>query len=252
MMKLEKITPEILARSLPALVLAIGQLIANSALADVRLPKLLGDHMVLQRDSKIAIWGWADPGESVRIDFHGRRVTTRTHQNGRWSTTLGPFPAGGPCELVIVGKNRITIHDVLVGDVWVASGQSNMEFPLADVVNSEQEVADSNYPQLRLFKVHQRVAFRPVDDVEADTWTASTAKTVANFSAVAFLFGRELHLRYHIPIGLIETSWGGTVAEVWASAEGLRSFPEFGNDIRAVHQADDRSVRAEKNRYVKL
>lgn len=258
-MKLAKITSTILTSSLPALMLATGQLIANSALADVRLPKLVGDHMVLQRDSKIAIWGWADPGQPVRIDFHGRRGTTRTDQNGRWSMSLGPFPAGGPYELVIVGKNTITIHDVLVGDVWVASGQSNMEFPLrpdrdgnGGVVNSELEVADSSYPQLRLFKVHHRVGFRPADDVEADTWTASTARTVSDFSAVAFLFGRELHLRYRIPIGLIETSWGGTAAEVWVSAEGLRSFPEFRNDIKALRQADDRSVRAEYDRYLKL
>src|SRR5689334_1181001 len=104
--------------------------LAGEALAEVKLPRLVADHMVLQRDSRVAIWGWADPGEEVKIGFHGKKATARTDRTGRWSTSLGPFPAGGPYELVILGKNRITIHDVLVGDVWVASGQSNMEFPL--------------------------------------------------------------------------------------------------------------------------
>src|SRR5690242_1636363 len=106
-----------------------GILLTSLAWADVRLPRLVGDHMVLQRDAKIAIWGWADAGESVRIDFRGKRVTVRADQNGRWSASLGPFLAGGPYDMLVAGKNRLELHDILLGDVWLASGQSNMEAP---------------------------------------------------------------------------------------------------------------------------
>lgn len=120
------------------------------------------------------------------------------------------------------------------------------------VNNSDDEAVDTAYPQLRLFKVHRRVGFKPADDVEADTWATSTPQTAANFSAVAYLFGRAIHRRYHIPVGLIETSWGGTFAEAWVSAAGLRSFPEFGNDINEVRKVNDASVRAEHDHYVQL
>jgi sialate O-acetylesterase len=216
--------------------------------------------MVLQRDLKVVIWGWADSGEHVRVDFRGMKATTRADSTGRWATTLGPFPAGGPYELLIVGKNKIAVHDVLIGDVWLASGQSNMEFTLGrgpedymvGVENAEQEIADTAYPQLRLFKVHRAVRFSPTDDLEPASWVTSTPQAATCFSAVAYLFGREIHKRYHIPVGLIETSWGGTVAEAWVSAAGLKSLPEFGSDIRGVQQADDALVHAEHDQYQKL
>jgi sialate O-acetylesterase len=147
----------------------LGVCVIGQVRADVRLPRLVGDHMVLQRDSKIAISGWADPGEPVRIDFHGRKVTTRTGQNGRWSMSLGPFPAGGPYDVVVAGKNRLVLHDVLLGDVWLASGQSNMEAPVGTieewkdwkgVVNSDQELAGANFPHIRLFKLHHKMRQR--------------------------------------------------------------------------------------------
>src|SRR5579872_453533 len=187
----------------------------DQARGEVRLPRLVGDHMVLQRDSKIALWGWASPAESVRIDFHGKRVTARADQNGRWSTSLGPFPAGGPYDVVVTGKNRLVLHDVLLGDVWLASGQSNMEFPMGPgpdsdkgVTNAEQEIASAQFPQVRLFKVHHRIALQPIVDADAAGWAPVTPASVASFSAVAYFFGRELHQRYHIPIGLIDSSWG--------------------------------------------
>jgi len=235
-------------------------LASGSVLADVSLPKLVGDHMVLQRDEPIMLWGWGDPGEAVRVEFQGRHVKVKTDSKGRWKLSLGSFSAGGPYNIVISGKNRIVLRDVLVGDVWLASGQSNMEFPLsrsptgymAGVVNAEQEIVDTDYPQLRLFKVQHAVRFRPASDVEADTWAASTAQTAGQFSAVAYLFGRELHKRYHIPVGLIQTSWGGTVAEAWVSPEGLKSLPEFGKDIDTVAHADESSVKIEHDRYMQL
>jgi len=212
----------------------------------------------LQRDSQFAVWGWADPGENVLIAFHGSKVTAQTDQNGRWSATLGPFSAGGPYDMVIAGKNRLVLRDVLLGDVWIASGQSNMEFTLGPqagddifvgVVDSKFEIADAHYPQLRLFKVRHKVGFNTADDVQADAWTASTPERVANFSAVAYLFGREIHKRYHVPVGLIETSWGGTIAEAWVSEAGLKSFAEFRSAIDDVKKTDEKAVIAEHDRY---
>jgi sialate O-acetylesterase len=161
--------------------------------------------------------------------------------------------------MVIVGKNKVTVHDVLIGDVWLASGQSNMEFTLGrgpddymvGVANMDQEVRDTAYPQLRLFKVHRKAGLKPADDAEADTWAVSTPETAANFSAVAYLFGREIHKRYHIPVGLIETSWGGTVAEAWISEGGLKSFPEFQQSIESLKHIDEKSATAEYDQYVK-
>src|SRR6266704_2395206 len=203
----------------------IGLFETSLALANVRLPALIGDNMVLQRDAKINLWGWAAPGEVVRIAFRGVTATAKADRDGRWVTVVGPFAAGGPYEMTVNGKNSLSIHNILLGDVWLAAGQSNMEFPLkhdekedfGGVINAAKEIAGANYPKIRLFKVHHKIALQPQTDVKADTWTAVTPYTVGSFSAVAYLFGRELHQRYQVPIGLIESSWGGTVAEAWIS-----------------------------------
>lgn len=231
----------------------------NAAWSEVRLPRLVGDHMVLQRDAPIRLWGWADPGEPVQIVFHGRRVTTGAAADGRWAVVVGPFAAGGPFEMGIQGRNQITLHDILVGDVWLASGQSNMEFPLKQgdaawmtgVNNAAAELANANYPRIRLFHVHHRIALQPAADVEADPWTAATADTVGPFSAVAYLFGRELYQRYQVPIGLIESNWGGTVAEAWISGEGLKAFPEFERQLGVLSRFDERAGAAEFAAYAK-
>jgi sialate O-acetylesterase len=190
--------------------------------------------MVLQRDARLTVWGWAAPGEQIQVEVRGQHVTTRADARGQWAGSIGPLTAGGPYDMTVSGKNTVVLHDVLVGDVWLASGQSNMEFPLegsgewkTGVYHAEQEVAAAHYPRVRLFKVQRKVAFSPAQDVDGDGWVAVTPDTVGNFSAVAYLFGRELHERYRIPIGMIETDWGGTVAEAWVSETGLKAFPEF-------------------------
>ena len=238
------------------LALTLGTHIAWS---DVRLPQLVGDHMVLQRDSKTVIWGWGNPGEAVRIDFHGKRVTTRTDQKGRWSTSLGPFQAGGPFDMIVVGNNHLVLHDVLVGDVWLASGQSNMEAPVGrieewkdwkGVINADQELAGAHFPQIRLFKLHHKIALKPVQDVEAGQWTPVTPETVNGFSGVAYFFGRELHQRYHVPVGLIDSTWGGTVAEAWVSEGSLKRFPEFTPSIDSLKKIDEQAAIAEHQQYL--
>ena len=236
-----------MTRTLLALFAAsTAALFTANSWADVRLPRLVGDHMVLQRDAKLTVWGWAAPGEKIQIRVRSQHVTTRADARGQWSVSMGPFTAGGPYDMTVSGKNTVVLHDVLVGDVWLASGQSNMEFPLEgsggwkiSVYDAEREVSAANYPRVRLFKVHQKVAPEPANDVDADGWAAVTPETVGNFSAVGYLFGREIHQRFLVPVGMIEADWGGTAAEAWVSEAGLKAFPEFREPIAAVTRASD-------------
>jgi sialate O-acetylesterase len=178
------------------------------------LPKLIGDGMVLQREPRVSVWGWADPEEAVRIAFRGIEVITKADRIGRWSASMGPFGAGGPYDMTVKGKNEISVRNILLGDVWVASGQSNMEFPLnggaeewmTGVLDADLEAAGANFPSIRLPKIHRQFALTPQNDVEADAWTAMTPGTVGHFWPQHICFGRELHQRYHVPIGLIESS----------------------------------------------
>ncbi|UYZ62100.1 sialate O-acetylesterase [Hymenobacter weizhouensis] len=199
------------------------------ARAAVRLPALVGSHMVLQRDKPLPLWGWADQGEAVTVTFRGKTYPARSGgPSGKWTVTLPATPAGGPYELVVRGRTTLRLTDVLVGDVWLASGQSNMEWPLREVLNYQQEIAQATYPQIRLFNVTNTVAFQPQAEAATSAgWQVCSPQTVGDFSAVAYFFGRDLHRRYKVPIGLISSEWGGTPAEAWMSAEALRPFPEF-------------------------
>jgi sialate O-acetylesterase len=226
-----------LARILGTVIIALG--VWRNSVAEIRLPAVIGDSMVLQRDAKIRLWGWADPGEPVAVAFLGSAFQTETDASGQWSITFGPYPAGGPYEMSIAGKNSLELHDILIGDVWLASGQSNMELQLKSsfglaVDNADREIAAASFPQIRLLAVQQKTAPRPDSDTTSEGWHAATPETVAGFSAVAYFFGRELHERYHVPIGLIQASWGGTVAEAWMSDSALQQFPEFADSIRAL------------------
>ena len=219
------------------LIIVLGQV--HGAVAEVRLPAVIGDAMVLQRDSKIRLWGWADPGEPVAVAFKGHSVKTKANRSGQWSVSLGPYPAGGPYDMSIVGKNSLKLSDILIGDVWLASGQSNMELPLGGffglhVDNADQEVAAASFQQIRLLAVQQKTAPRPDSDTTSEGWRSVTPETVGRFSAVAYFFGRELHQRYHVPIGLIEAAWGGTVAEAWMSESALEKFPEFAQSTKKL------------------
>ncbi|HKU13294.1 MAG TPA: sialate O-acetylesterase [Steroidobacteraceae bacterium] len=225
--------------------LAISALTATVAGADVRLPALVGDNMVLQRDARIEVWGWADPGENVRVTFQDRTIATRADRSGHWTAALGPYSAGGPHAMVVAGKNTRTLRDVLVGDVWLASGQSNMEWPVkgpnGPINDADREVAEALFPGIRLFKVKYAPAAQPQNDVAADGWQAVTPETASDFSAVAYLFGRSLHQRYRVPIGLIQSAVGGTVAEAWTSEAGLKQFPEFRSAIEPLARVTDRA-----------
>jgi sialate O-acetylesterase len=183
----------------------------------VKLPSLISDHMVLQQGMPVRIWGTADAGEAVRVEFQGQSVAAKARENGKWEAWLRPLSAAGPLEMTV---NAITIHDVLVGEVWIGSGQSNMEFALANATNHDDEIANAQFPLIHLFHVKRALAEAPAEDV-AGTWELCSPKSVPHFSAVEYFFGRHLHQALHVPMGLIESDWGGTPAEAWTSHPAL-------------------------------
>ncbi len=193
--------------------------------ADVRLARIFGDHMVLQRGKPVPIWGTAEPGEKVTVEFRGQKVSTVAERSGAWRVTLKPMPAGGPFRMTVRGANIVELDDVLVGEVWVCSGQSNMEWPLFLARDGEREVSAANYPQIRLFMVPKAVADVPQSDLPGGQWAVCSPETARNFSAVGYFFARELHRELGVPVGMIQSAWGGTPAESWTSLATLESNP---------------------------
>ena len=201
---------------------------------EVRLPKILSSHMVLQRERPIHLWGWADPGEQVSASMHGATASAKADDLGHWSLYLPPEQAGGPYTLTIKSDNGAnnSLDDVLIGDVWFASGQSNMELPLAGypgsatLQNGAEEIRNASQPSLRLLHVALKASPYPLQDIEttpanSSGWTLCTPETATSFSAAAYFFGREIAAKEHVPIGLIDSSWGGTPAEAWTSMDSL-------------------------------
>lgn len=208
---------------------AFLSLTALCAQADVKLHNLFTDQMVLQRDIAVPVWGWADDGEKVTVEFRGKKVST-TAKGGKWMVKLGKLKAGGPDELKVSGKNSITLADVLVGEVWLASGQSNMEWSMRNSFQPFGDILAANNPKLRLFTVPKLKADEPVKDV-VSAWKETSPSAVSNFSAVAYYFGLKLQKDLGVPVGLIHTSWGGSPAEVWMSDAVLTGNSEYKRDI---------------------
>ena len=207
----------------PALLLAVVSAHAQEAAA-LRLPKIFGDGMVVQRNAPVTVWGWAPAGSAVRATIAGRSATATADAGGRWKATLPALAAGGPHELAVAqGGNRIVLHDVLVGDVWVASGQSNMEFHVEQATNATAEIAAAGDPRLREFTVPESWSTEPQADVASGSWEPANPRTVGHFSAVAYFFARELRREVGVPVGIIHTSWGGSNIETWMSgrAQGI-------------------------------
>src|SRR6266404_3632940 len=217
------------SRKLPQIVVSVLFVLVFSARADVRLPALFGDNMVLQQEMRAPVWGWADEGEEVTVRFRGKSVRTKT-KHGKWLVHLTGLKAGGPDSLAIEGKNRLELKNVLVGEVWVCSGQSNMEFPLDKSFESAPDVAACANPNLRLFLVAKAKSDVPLEDVKAH-WKECNPQTAPGFSAVAYYFGRELQKSRKVPVGLIGTYWGGSPAEVWMSKGTLEANPEYKREI---------------------
>jgi sialate O-acetylesterase len=195
--------------------------------AAVSVPNIIGDHMVLKADKPLPIWGKAAPGEKVSVTFNGKTESAIADSNGKWLVKLAKAKAGGPFEMTIAGKdNTLKFSDILVGEVWIGSGQSNMQFQVNQAINGEKEIADAKYPEIHLFSVKLTVAGEPQDNCEG-SWTVCTPETVPSFSAVLYFFGRDLHKDLKVPVGLINSSWGGTPAESWTSRPTLENDPDL-------------------------
>ena len=213
---------------------------SSAAQAEVRLASLFTDNLVLQRDQPAPVWGTAAPGESVSVAFAGQRKTATADANGRWLVTLEPLAANAaPAELSVQGGNAIVLKNVLVGEVWLCSGQSNMEMGIGNAANASQEIAGANQSGIRLFLVPNSFAPVPRDAVAAQ-WKVCSPKTVAEdgwngFSAAGYFFGRELHARLGVPVGLIEANWGGTPAQAWTPIDYLKADPDFDAYVKIYH-----------------
>lgn len=197
-------------------------------MADVRLPRLISDGLILQRDADVKIWGWADTGESVTVQFNDSTYTVAADKDGHWQIMMRGLKAGGPYDMHIQGDNEIVLKDVLVGDVWVCSGQSNMELSMERVKPRYPDViAQSDNPAIRQFYVPRCYDFKqPQEDVPSGRWESAAPETVLDFTAVGYFFARSLFEKYHVPIGLINAALGGSPAEAWLSEEVLQAFPE--------------------------
>ena len=194
--------------------------------ADVRLPSLFTEHMVLQQGQQNRVWGWAENGEQVNVSICGQTQSTEAGGDGQWSVQLEPLDAGGPFSLTIKGKNTIEFSDVLIGEVWVCSGQSNMAMAVNRANGPALEILSANYPQIRLISVPQVGTQEPQDDFDGQ-WQVCSPETVADFSAVGFFFGRQLHQALGVPIGLIDNAWGGSACEAWVRRDLLKADQEY-------------------------
>jgi sialate O-acetylesterase len=201
------------------------------------LPHLLADHMVLQQGRDIHIWGKADPGEEIAVTLAGKTRSTLPDANGNWSVHLPAMSAGGPFIVMVRGRTTVVLKDVMIGEVWVASGQSNMAFSLNNSLGEAEEIPKADYPQIRLFTVPQKIAL----DAQADTltarWQICSPETVKDFSAVAYYFARDLQRKLNVPIGIIESAWPGTTIEEWIDSETLQKTQGHEADADRNHSS---------------
>jgi sialate O-acetylesterase len=207
------------------------------AQAEISLPNILSDNMVLQRERAVPVWGTATAGEEVKVTFRDQSVSTVAKANGKWRVDVPTGKAGGPFELILEGKNKIVIKNILVGEVWVCSGQSNMQFQLQTANNAAQAIPQANYPKIRLFTVPCVASETPQANCNS-SWVACTPETAKDFTAVGYFFGLELYKHLNVPVGLINTSWGGTNAETWTAKETLMSTPGL-ERIKGILEMDE-------------
>ncbi len=199
---------------------------AAPAHADVSLPSVIGSHMVLQRNSECPIWGWADPGEAVTVQFGGQKHTTKADGSGNWMVRLNKMKASSePRKLTVRGKNTLELEDILVGEVWLCSGQSNMEWSVQASANPQEEIAAANHPRIRHIKIPHRPSIKPEQNVPSDGWKVCSPQTAGQFTAVGYYFGRELMKELDVPVGLLGSNWGGTRIEPWTPPVGFQKTP---------------------------
>ena len=227
--------------------LATILLFGITARADVKLPSIFGNGMVLQREQPIAVWGWADPNERVSVKLKDQQQQVLAGTDGKWKVTLSAEPAGGPFQLEVQGNNKLTFSDVLIGEVWICSGQSNMGWTVSRSINAEQEIATANYSKIRHVLIPRGTSGVPLDNiVEPTQWKTATPENVGDFTAVGYFYARELYETLGVPIGLINSSWGGTRVETWTSKEALAKDRSLRKAVRAFEAVPVDSVAANK------
>jgi sialate O-acetylesterase len=206
-------------------------LLFTAARAEITLAPVFGDHAVLQRDKAVPVWGHATPGEKVTVTFRDQSVQATADSGGRWIAYLAALSASSePADLVVAGKETIALHDVVVGEVWLASGQSNMEWPVSHVDEEEKKIASVDLPLVRHLRIEHAVAAVPADTVATSGWRPASPQTVGEFSAVGYFFARELQRKLGVPVGIIHSSWGGTAIESWMS-DASRQATSLGTEI---------------------
>jgi len=243
--------------------LAAGGGVAQSARAEVRLPKVFASHMVLQQEKPLVIWGWAAPKETITVTLSDASQQVQANERGEWKAVLPAMKAGGPYTVTVSGSTKVQFEDVMVGEVWLCSGQSNMEMGIGMAQDGPPEIAAANYPGIRLLLVTRSWKPEPQKDIEG-TWKVCTPQTVAEggwggFSACAYYFGRELHKKLGMAVGLIDASWGGTRIEPWTPPEGFAAVPalkkeyelvELGDPVSSAHQRRLEQILQETERWL--
>ncbi|MDR2761248.1 MAG: sialate O-acetylesterase [Planctomycetaceae bacterium] len=201
----------------------------TTSLADVKLPDIFASGMVLQRDLPVTVWGWADPQEKITVSINNQSQSVETNADGHWQVKLNPLKSGEPTKLIVKGKNEITLDNILIGEVWLCSGQSNMEWSMNKNSDSKADIPSVNNPNIRLFQVKHETADKPQDHLTPNIkWQPANPSSVTNFSSIGYYFGAKLSSELGgVPVGLIDSSWGGTRIEPWTTVDGFKSVPSL-------------------------
>ena len=214
--------------------------------SQVKPAAIFGDHMVLQRNKPIRIWGDAAAGEKITVSLNGKIAKAKAGKDGSWQVNLPAMTHGGPYTLSVKGKNEVTFNDVLIGEVWLCSGQSNMEWIVKNSDSATKEIANANYPQIRHIAVPKATSLTPVKNIKPANWEICNPATVANFTAVGYFFAREIYQKLNIPVGLINSSWGGTHVETWTSSTAFFGDPEFASLKTKMPENTDKIIAEKK------
>jgi sialate O-acetylesterase len=220
--------------------------LAGNLLADVKLPAIVSDNMVLQQKSNARVWGWAEPGEKVKVKGSWAKKFSKpvtAGKNGKWKISIKTPKAGGPYTVTVKGNNTISLKNILIGEVWVCSGQSNMEYRLAHANNGKPEAVEANYPEIRLFNVGGAYSAHPADDVKGQ-WSECNPRSAGGFSAVAYYFGKKIHKKLNVPIGLISTAMGATPARAWTSGKMLLAKNMYAHEVKMISGKNPARVHA--------
>lgn len=223
----------------------------SGTFANVKLPQVISDHMMFQRNKEIKVWGWADSRERVSVTFNSQVKKTRAGKDGKWMVIFPAMEAGGPLEMTIKGKNLIKLEDILIGDIWICSGQSNMEFSVERGDFSEREIAEADYPNIRLLQIAKNQQLTLVDDVPETEWKVCNSESIPTFSAVGYFFGRYIHKEEGVPVGLIGTNWGGTVVEAWTSEDYLKGLDNFDERLENLRTYDPNAMTDTEDEILK-